>query len=126
VTLFLDRMVLLRDHLNRTCFLSLTETECHAACYEPGTFYQAHLDSRPGGNRRTISFSHYLSERAEGESGGCLRCHSDDSAPVDIEPSFDRLVVFRSRTLLHEVMPVVSQRLSMTGWMSTAPGDRSR
>lgn len=120
VAAFLARMVLLRDHLNRSCFLSLASTECHAASYEPGTFYGAHLDSTPGGNRRTISFSHYLSERGEGEQGGCLRHHGADSGPVDVEPLFDRLVVFRSRSVLHEVLPVVSRRLSMTGWMSIA------
>lgn len=117
---FLARMVQLRDHLNRSCFLSLASTECHAASYEAGTFYGAHLDSTPGGNRRTISFSHYLSERSQGERGGCLRHHRGDSEAVDIEPLFDRLVVFRSRDVLHEVRPVVSRRLSMTGWMSTA------
>lgn len=125
VSLFLARMALLREHLNRTCFLSLTEIECHAACYEPGAFYAAHLDTPAGDSRRVISFSHYLSERGNGESGGCLRLHGEGRDSIDIEPLFDRLVVFQSRSVLHEVRPVVVRRLSMTGWMSgeASPAD---
>lgn len=125
VALFLARIALLRVHLNRTCFLSLTETECHAACFEPGDFYAAHLDNALGDARRVISFSHYLSERDPGESGGCLRVHGEGGASTDIEPHFDRLVVFQSRTMLHEVMPVAVRRVSMTGWMSGETGVRS-
>jgi SM-20-related protein len=118
VVLFLARIALLREHLNRTCFLSLTAVECHAACYEPGAFYAAHLDTPAGDSRRVISFSHYLSERGREERGGCLRVHGEGSDPIDIEPRFDRLVVFPSRSVLHEVMPVTARRFSMTGWMS--------
>lgn len=118
VARFLAGMILLRDHLNRTCFLSLTGNECHAACYEPGSFYEAHLDNAVGQSRRVISFTHYLSERGDQEEGGCLRLHGEGTDHLDIEPLFDRLVVFRSRTVLHEVMPVLSRRLSMTGWMT--------
>lgn len=118
VVLFLARMALLRQRLNRTCFLSLTEVECHAACYEPGAFYVAHLDTLAGDSRRVISFSHYLSSRRSGERGGCLRVHGEGQEPIDIEPLFDRLVVFQSRAVLHEVMPVAVRRFSMTGWMS--------
>ena len=120
VGLFLARMALLREHLNRTCFLSLAGVECHAACYEAGAFYAAHLDTPVGDSRRVISFTHYLSERRSGESGGCLRLHGLQATSVDIEPLFDRLVVFKSRSTVHEVMPVAARRLSMTGWMSGA------
>jgi SM-20-related protein len=115
---FLSRMSLLREHLNRICFLSLTRIECHAACYETGAFYETHLDTPAGHSDRILSFSHYLSRRDESETGGYLRLHGVGSQPVDIEPRFDRLVVFRSRSVLHEVLPVASRRFSMTGWMS--------
>jgi SM-20-related protein len=118
VAAFLSRMVLLREHLNRTCFLSLTRLECHAARYETGAFYEAHLDTPTGSSDRIISFSHYLSRRDEGATGGCLRLHGVAAQPIDIEPLFDRLVVFQSRSVLHEVMPVAARRFSMTGWMS--------
>lgn len=125
VGLFLARMALLRDRLNATCFLSLQGLECHAACYEAGGFYEAHLDTPSGDSRRVISFAHYLSERRDGEAGGCLRVHGEDGeAPVDIAPEFDRLVVFQSRRVRHEVRPVESRRFSMTGWMSA--GDDKR
>lgn len=126
VTVFLARLALLRDRLNATCFLSLTQTECHAACYRPGGFYEAHLDTPAGDSRRVISFTHYLSERADDESGGCLRVHEDDGSVTDITPAFDRLVVFQSRRVRHEVRPVLALRLSMTGWMSATGAGRRK
>lgn len=124
VELFLARIALLRERLNETCFLSLREVECHAACYQPGSFYEAHLDTPSGDSRRVISFTHYLSERADDESGGCLRVHGDEGRMTDIVPCFDRLVVFQSGRVLHEVRPVSAIRFSMTGWMSSEAGPR--
>jgi SM-20-related protein len=118
VARFLSRMSRLREHLNRTCFLSLTRIECHAARYETGAFYEAHLDTLTGTSDRILSFSHYLSRRDDDETGGCLRLHGMGAHPIDVEPRFDRLVVFRSRSVVHEVRPVAARRYSMTGWMS--------
>ncbi len=106
----------LRTQLNRSCFLALAKTECHAACYPPGAHYQAHLDAFAGDASRVISFSYYLNEGWCAADGGCLRMHG--AVPTDIEPLFDRLVIFQSRTMRHEVLPVMRERLSVTGWMS--------
>ena len=113
---FFSRLVGLRARLNATCFLSLTRIECHAACYETGAAYQAHLDAFAADDRRVISFSHYLNEGWTADDGGCLRMHG--KAARDVEPVFDRLVIFQSRTMLHEVLPVSRRRFSSTGWMS--------
>jgi SM-20-related protein len=122
---FLARIGLLRERLNATCFLSLDVLECHAACYQPGGFYEAHLDTPAGDSRRVISFTHYLSERGTMDTGGCLRVHDGDGAITDIVPAFDRLVVFQSRRVLHEVRPVDAERFSMTGWLSSQGPIRS-
>ncbi|MDP2341172.1 MAG: 2OG-Fe(II) oxygenase [Deltaproteobacteria bacterium] len=106
----------LRASLNASCFLSLTEIECHAACYEPGSAYDAHFDAFDDDDARVISFSHYLNAGWVDVDGGCLRMH-DNNHETDIEPLFDRLVIFQSRSMRHEVRPVARRRFSTTGWM---------
>ena len=65
--------------------------------------------------RRVISFSHYLNADWGDRDGGALRMHTTPA--TDIAPLFDRLVLFQSRTMLHEVLPVARRRFSCTGWM---------
>ena len=124
---FLLRLQGLRVGLNRSCFLGLSRIESHAAVYEPGARYAAHVDAfddgrapTPDARTRVISFSYYLNEGFTPDDGGCLRLHGLPSgAPVvDVEPLFDRLVLFQSRTVLHEVLPVMRRRFSITGWLS--------
>ena len=119
VGLFLARLDLLVQHLNGTCFLALRRVECHAACFEPGAFYGAHKDTFAGDASRVISYCYYLNDAWIAAAGGCLRLHG--AAPIDVAPLLDRLVVFRSADLDHEVLPTAARRLSLTGWMSRAP-----
>lgn len=117
---FLAALDALRSDLNRLCFLGLVRTECHAACYDDGAFYRAHLDTFVGRPSRTISFVYFLNPAWLPEDGGCLRIHGED--PEDIAPVLDRLVVFKSREVLHEVLPVQRERYTLTGWMSVREG----
>jgi SM-20-related protein len=119
VALFLARLDLLVQHLNGTCFLALQRLECHAACFEPGAFYGAHKDTFLGDASRVISYCYYLNDPWIAASGGCLRLHG--ATAIDVAPLLDRLVVFRSADLRHEVLPTAVRRLSLTGWMSRAP-----
>ena len=125
VALFLVRLDVLLRYLNRTCFLALRRVECHAACYEPGAFYGAHKDtfapdilSTNGEAGRVISYCYYLNDGWIAASGGCLRLHA--ATEIDVAPLLDRLVVFRSADVDHEVLPTTVRRLSLTGWMSRA------
>lgn len=112
----LARLDSLRLLLNRSCFLALRDVEVHAACYEDGASYDAHVDVFGDDvSGRVISFSHYLNAGWVPKDGGCLRMHG--AAACDIEPLFDRLVVFQSRTQRHAVLPVTRRRWSSTGWM---------
>jgi SM-20-related protein len=116
VALFLARLDLLVQHLNGTCFLALRRVECHAACFEPGAFYAAHKDTFDGDASRVISYCYYLNDAWLAAEGGCLRLHG--ATPTDVAPLLDRLVVFRSADLHHEVLPTTARRLSLTGWLS--------
>ncbi|HET9450694.1 MAG TPA: 2OG-Fe(II) oxygenase, partial [Aggregicoccus sp.] len=48
--------------------------------------------------------------------GGVLRLYPEGEAPVDVEPVLDRLVVFLSERVEHEVLPVSAPRLALTAW----------
>lgn len=111
----LVRLGVLRRQLNESCFLSLRNIEVHGACYEAGTAYAAHKDAFAHDSRRVISFVCYLNEGWQAADGGCLRMHN--APDLDIEPLFDRLLLFQSRRIEHEVMPVFRRRFTLTGWM---------
>jgi len=59
--------------------------------------------------------------------GGALRCFIDTSEDdstgetakevLDVAPLGGRTVIFRSRDLLHSVLPTNRQRLAMTAWI---------
>ena len=116
VSLFLARLEGLKQHLNETCYLGLHHVECHAACFEPGAFYGAHMDVFAADARRVISYCYYLNDAWSEAAGGCLRLHGE--AELDVAPVLDRLVVFGSAEVLHEVLPTAVRRLSLTGWLS--------
>jgi SM-20-related protein len=73
----------------------------------------------------------YLNDAWEEEDGGKLRCYlnckygdsSGESATeiIDIEPRGGRLVLFLSKTIPHEVLPITSStnskpRMAMSCW----------
>ena len=119
VTRFLRRLDGLVLHLNRTCFLGIERVECHAACFDAGAFYGEHLDTLRHDDRRMLSYCYYLNDTWTEAAGGCLRMAG--SPPRDVAPLLDRLVVFRSDTVRHEVLPTMERRFSLTGWLSRAP-----
>lgn len=75
-------------------------------------------------NYRELTAILYLNDPAGASAaGGELRCHCVDEIArrrrvVDVEPTAGRLVLFRSRKLLHEVAPVRGwQRVALTVWL---------
>lgn len=96
--------------------LCVKHIEMQLARYEGnGTKYDAHLDSTPvHAPGRVITAILYLSEQQwEPRHGGCLRlhlCHGDR----DLSPITNRLVVFPSKWLIHEVRPVYERRQALT------------
>lgn len=122
---FLGHMLDLRTALNRHFFLGLQDYEAHFARYPAGGFYTRHVDSfrsaegRPG-NPRRVSTVYYLNSGWQDADGGCLRIFDGDAVVADVAPLADRLVVFLSETVAHEVLPARRERLSIAGWMRVA------
>lgn len=107
--------------INRMCFLSLSDYEFHLAHYPEGSFYKRHLDQFAGRNNRMISLIIYLNKDWKNGDGGELRIYPEGNGSLDIQPLYNRCILFRSDTLEHEVLTANKDRRSVTGWMLYKP-----
>ena len=94
------------------------------ACYDgAGTRYVQHVDNDGvTGDRRELSAVLYVNDANWDceKDGGALRCHDVvggyTDTYTDIAPVGGRLVLFKSRKVLHEVMPSQRRRFAITIW----------
>lgn len=110
----------LRDSLNREAYLGLDRIEVQVARYPGGgAAYDRHRDafSAPRGGRpnRRVTAIYYANPAWRPEDGGALRLHGGDG-PVDVAPVLDRLLVFLSERVEHEVLPAQAPRCAVTAW----------
>jgi SM-20-related protein len=110
----------LRDALNRGAYLGLDRIEIQVARYPgDGSGYARHRDSfralpGPGPSRRVTAI-YYANPGWCPDHGGMLRLHVD-GGPHDLEPLLDRLLVFLSERVEHEVLPARAARQAITAW----------
>jgi SM-20-related protein len=110
----------LRDSLNREAYLGLGRMEVQAARYPGGgAVYERHRDAfpaPPGGRpNRRVTAIYYANPVWGPDDGGILRLHGGDG-PVDVAPVLDRLLVFQSERVEHEVLPARMPRCAVTAW----------
>lgn len=122
-TMFFDKINDLIRYLNRTCFLGILQKEFHYALYPTGTYYRRHIDTFQNDDRRKLSIVCYLNDEDwQAENGGelvlYLKKEGQEMEKV-IYPFPGRIVIFESQTIEHEVKPVNTKRLSITGWLKT-------
>lgn len=109
-------------NFNRYCFLSLAGFEFHLAHYPPNAFYKRHFDRFKDKSNRMLSFVIYLNENWVEEQGGKLRMYNvQGKEQLDVEPIAKRVVIFKSDTVEHEVLPTTTSRYSFTGWLLYLP-----
>ena len=122
-TLFFDKINELIRYLNRTCFLGILHKEFHYALYPTGTYYKRHIDTFHNDDRRKLSIVCYLNnEDWQAEYGGELILYLNKQGQEEekvIYPFPGRVVIFESQLIEHEVKPVNTKRLSITGWLKT-------
>ncbi|MFL0353301.1 2OG-Fe(II) oxygenase [Xanthomarina sp. GH4-25] len=121
--IFFNKINSLVSYLNKTCFLGILHKEFHYALYPEGTFYKRHIDTFQNDDRRKLSIVCYLNEAGWiPENGGELVLYLDENGKETekvIYPFPGRLVVFESQVIEHEVKPVKTERMSITGWLKT-------
>ena len=106
--------------LNRYCYLSLSDFELHLAHYPAGSFYKKHFDQFKGRSNRMITLILYLNKDWKKGDGGELKMYLREGEKV-IEPLNNRLVLFKSADIPHEVLLTNKARLSLTGWLLYQP-----
>jgi SM-20-related protein len=110
-----------RDALNRQAFLGLDRIEVQVARYPgDGAAYSRHRDAfptPPGGRpNRRVTAIYYVNPGWRPEDGGALRLHAD-AGSVDVAPLLDRLLLFLSERVEHEVLPARAPRRAVTAWI---------
>ena len=117
---FFDQIKRISEQLNRYCFLGIKSHEFHFALYPKGSYYEKHLDQFQERNNRIISVVFYLNENWTDGNGGELKIYKD-SGNIIISPLSNRLVLFKSDIIEHEVLPTATSRKSITGWLLRKP-----
>lgn len=106
----------LMQPLNEAAWLGLRSFDLQLSHYGPGARYARHLDAFPGQDNRRVTAIVYLNAGWGPAQGGQLRLHL--APPVELEPTMDRLVVFRSELVEHEVLLAQADRWALTAWYS--------
>lgn len=108
----------LQTQLNQSLFLGLNSFESHFAYYQPGDFYQRHVDAFRGQRNRILSVVAYFNPEWSAKDGGelVLFLGEDSQKKVQILPQMGSVAVFLSEEFPHEVLPASRDRFSIAGW----------
>lgn len=107
----------LRDALNQSAYLGLRSFDLQLARYRPGAKYVKHRDAFPGQENRRLTAIVYLNEGWTERDGGELELCVEPI--VRVQPVLDRLVVFRSELIEHQVLEShAAERWALTAWYS--------
>ncbi|MEW6432465.1 MAG: 2OG-Fe(II) oxygenase [Myxococcota bacterium] len=104
----------LMDAVNQAAWMGLRRFDLQLAHYAPGAHYDRHRDAFPGDDNRRVTAIVYLNPDWRPEHGGRLRLFAPE--PIDVDPVADRLVVFLSERLEHEVLVSHADRYAATAW----------
>ncbi|MFT3708911.1 MAG: 2OG-Fe(II) oxygenase [Archangium sp.] len=107
----------LRLQVNELAWLGLRSFELQLAKYAPGAHYVRHRDAFPGQDNRRLTAIVYLNEGWAPRDGGELELFVEPE-PLRVQPTLDRLVVFRSELVEHQVLEARAERWALTAWYS--------
>jgi SM-20-related protein len=111
-----EHFAALGEALSAGAYLGLGKFDLQLALYPGGgARYARHVDAFPGQSNRRATAIYYANPDWQPAHGGVLRLYPD-GGPVDVEPVLDRLLVFLSERVEHEVLPAFAPRLALTAW----------
>lgn len=111
-----EAYVALGEALSAEAYLGLGRFDLQLGWYPGGgERYARHFDAFPGQSNRRVTALYYLNPDWTPAQGGLLRLFPE-GGPVEVEPTLDRLVVFLSERIEHEVLPAYGPRLALTAW----------
>lgn len=115
--LYLDLMTQLKNGLNRRLFMGLFDYESHYAVYQPGAFYEKHVDALKGSQNRILTTVFFLNPNwKEADCGELIIYDEEDNELERIPPKMGHFVIFLSERFPHEVTQTRAQRNSIAGW----------
>jgi len=108
----------IQTQLNEDTDFDSNSSQIQLTCYPgEGTRYIRHLDAYVGSSTRRLTCLYYMNPDWKKEHGGELRIFDPKGNGYhDIEPLGDRLLIFQSRLLEHEVLPSYRERYALTVW----------
>jgi SM-20-related protein len=110
----------LRQALVEATWVGLPRFSVQLACYPGGgARYARHVDALPGDTNRLFTAIVYLNPDWQPADGGRLRAWVRGQVR-EVDPLWDRLVVFRSEAVPHEVLPAWAPRYAAAAWMRGA------
>jgi SM-20-related protein len=111
----------LRRELRERAWLGVDDLEVQLALYPGGSAgYLPHRDAFAAGGRRRVTATYYLNAAWRPGDGGELRL-TTPAGPRLVAPLLDRLVLFRSELVPHEVLPARAPRWAVTAWYLGPP-----
>lgn len=116
---YLSLMEQLKEGINRRLYMGLFDFESHYAIYQPGAFYQKHIDALPGTRNRILTSVLFLNPDWQEQHEGKLVIFDDKDHELEVRqvaPKFGKWVVFLSERFPHEVLPTTVNRYSIAGW----------
>eukprot|EP01132_Coremiostelium_polycephalum_P004271 gene4271-5344_t len=133
ITQLLEKIDTIQSELNQLINFNSKKTQTQLAVYPLGGRYVKHRDSFSGGPSRRITIIYYLNRDWKSGDGGELRLYTKNDNPVpgnelevrkdekefiDVEPLSDRLLVFLSPFMEHEVLTCnIEPRMAITTWL---------
>lgn len=85
-----------------------------------GGAFPIHFDSDPSVDTRFLTCILYLNDQDDID-GGELVLYPHNADIVKIKPLLNRMVMFKSQSMAHRVLPSFSERYCLTLWCSTLP-----
>jgi len=115
LTVLHEKLVEIARVLSEHALVNLSRIEMHAAHFGPGGRYLPHLDRSSGTSGRVFTYVYFLNPSWTRHHGGALRAITPRRKLM--APVMNRLVLFHTPEVLHEVMTTTVDRLAVTGWL---------